>query len=277
MDDLNTKLRELQLTQLEILKVIDKFCKTNNIKYSLYAGSLLGAVRHKGFIPWDDDLDICMERSEYDKFIKVWLEKGPKGYILQNKETEPSFTQSFTKIRKDHTTFLQNEDKKGKYHTGIFVDIFPIDRMPNEGVAKRIFDIRCMLYQLYTREFVPPKSGKITKLVTSVLLKCTSSKIRKKIRIRLLKKITKNNNNKNLNTSSISTRESINIRFPKDMLDSYTFIKFEDGEFMCFKDWDEHLKCAFGDYMKLPPKEEQTWKHHPLIIDFERNFEEINQ
>ena len=146
-----------------------------------------------------------------------------------------------------------------------------------KGVAKRIFDIRCMLYQLYTREFVPPKSGKITKLVTSVLLKCTSSKIRKKIRIRLLKKITKNNNNKNLNTSSISTRESINIRFPKDMLDSYTFIKFEDGEFMCFKDWDEHLKCAFGDYMKLPPKEEQTWKHHPLIIDFERNFEEINQ
>lgn len=275
--EFKNELRELQLIQLEILKVIDKFCKTNNIKYSLYAGSLLGAVRHKGFIPWDDDLDICMERSEYNKFIDEWLKKGPEGYILQNKETEPSFTQSFTKIRKDHTTFLQSEDEAGKYHTGIFVDIFPIDRMPNEGVAKRIFDIRCMLYQLYTREFVPPKSGKITKLATSVLLKCTSSKSRKRIRSRLLKKITENDNDYSLNTTAIETMASLKIRFPKDMLDSYTFLKFEDGEFMCFKDWDEHLRCKFGDYMKLPPKEEQTWKHHPLIIDFERNFEEINQ
>lgn len=275
MNDLEANLRELQLTQLEILKVIDKFCKINNIKYSLYAGSLLGAVRHKGFIPWDDDLDICMERSEYDRFIRKWKETCFDEYILQNKETEPRFTQSFTKIRKDHTTFLQKGERTGEYHTGIFVDIFPIDRMPDDGFAKKLFDFRCMLYQLYTREFVPPKANRFVKIGTSILLMCTPLKIRKKIRIRLLKQITKNNSNRDLNTSSISTKESIKIRFPKDMFDSYTFLEFEGEKFMCFTDWDEHLKCAFGDYMKLPPKEEQKWKHHPLIIDFARNLEEI--
>lgn len=272
---INENLRKLQLTQLEILKVIDVFCKENNIKYSLYAGSLLGAVRHKGFIPWDDDLDICMARNEYNRFIRQWLEHSPKGYLLQNKETEPGFTQSFTKIRKDHTTFLQEMDKKGKYHSGIFVDVFPIDRMPDEGIKKKIFDFRCMLYQLYTREFVPPKSSPAVRFLSAVLLKAVPAKKRKKHREKLLYQITKNNTDHSLNAAAIETMASLKIRFPKDMLDDYTYLKFEDAEFMCFKKWDEHLKCKFGDYMKLPPEEERAWRHRPVILDFDRNYGEI--
>lgn len=272
---LNENLRKLQLTQLEILKVIDNFCKENNIKYSLYAGSLLGAVRHKGFIPWDDDLDICMPRSDYDRFIKLWMEHGPKGYLLQNKETESGFTQSFTKIRKDHTTFLQEMDRKGKYHTGIFVDVFPIDRMPDEGIRKKIFNFRCMLYQLYTREFVPPKEGRSVRFLSAALLKAVPVKKRKKYREKLLYQITEYNADHSLSTAAIETMASLKIRFPEDMLDEYTYLKFEDAEFMCFRKWDEHLKCKFGDYMKLPPEEERAWRHCPIVLDFDRNYEEI--
>lgn len=277
MNDLNInqKLRKLQLTQLEILKMIDGFCRENNIKYSLYAGTLLGAVRHKGFIPWDDDLDICMSRKEYDRFIRKWLHCGPKGYLLQNKETDPQFTQSFTKIRKDYTTFLQNVDGNRKYHTGIFVDVFPIDRMPNDGFKKKIFDLRCMLYQLYTREFVPPKSNGYVKFLSGLFLKIIPPEKRKTCRKRLLHQITKNNDDHSLNTAAIETLASLKIRFPKDMLDEYTYLQFEDAEYMCFKKWDEHLKCKFGDYMKLPPKEERIWKHHPIMLDFDRNYEEL--
>lgn len=83
------KLRQLQLIQLEILKFFDNFCREHNLKYSLYAGSLLGAIRHHAFIPWDDDLDVCMSRFEYDRFIALWNQSPPGGYILQNKENSP--------------------------------------------------------------------------------------------------------------------------------------------------------------------------------------------
>ena len=99
---MDNKLRKLQLIQTEMLEVVDVFCKKHNIPYSLYAGTLLGAVRHQGFIPWDDDLDICMSRENYNRFIELWTKEKPKGYILQNKETDPEFTQSFTKIRKEN-------------------------------------------------------------------------------------------------------------------------------------------------------------------------------
>lgn len=273
---MDEKLRPLQLMQLEILKMVDSICRENNINYSLYAGTLLGAVRHQGFIPWDDDLDICMERDEYDKFIRVWEELRPRGYILQNKENTPAFPQSFTKIRKDHTTFLQNDYERGEYHTGVFIDIFPIDRMPSNKVKQYIFKLQCMFYQLFTREFVPPKSSGIVKKVSAFLLWCIPKKNRRKTRSKLLKRITQYNNRNDFNIATIETVETMQIKYPVDMLNSYTSLKFEDSEFMCFSKWDEYLKGTYGDYMKLPPESDRAWKHHPIILDFEKNYEELD-
>ena len=108
------KLRKLQLTQLEMLKYVDSFCKANGINYSIAYGTLLGAVRHKGFIPWDDDLDICMPRDDYNKFIELW--KDTDTYLLQNHNTDNDFSQSFTKIRKKNTAFVQEVDLNCNYH-----------------------------------------------------------------------------------------------------------------------------------------------------------------
>ncbi len=270
------KLRPLQLTMLEILKVFDKFCREHDLKYSLYAGSLLGAVRHNGFIPWDDDLDVCMERSEYDRFITLWEQSPPEGYILQNKENAPVYWQSFSKIRKDHTTFLQEEREGGNYHTGIFLDVFPLDRMPNGKLNRAIYKWHCMKYQLLTREFVPPKAGAIIRMGSAVILGCTPKCCREKIRRNTLKKITRFNNQRNLEIAAIETMASLRRPFAPDMLDEYVDLPFEDGEFMCFAGWDDHLRRKFGDYMQLPPVEERAWRHHPIIIDFEHNYEELN-
>ena len=132
----DSKLEQLHKTQLEILHVVDDVCREEDIRYSLYAGTLLGAVRHHGFIPWDDDIDICMARSEYDRFIDLWEEKAPAGYILQNKQNSPGVAFSFTKIRKDHTAFVETEWEIGRYHNGIYLDIFPIDRIPDGSLRK---------------------------------------------------------------------------------------------------------------------------------------------
>ena len=269
------KLRPLQLTMLEILKVFDKFCREHDLKYSLYAGSLLGAVRHKGFIPWDDDLDVCMERSEYDRFVALWEQLPPEGYILQNKENTPAYWQSFSKIRKDHTTFLQEEREVGKYHTGIFLDIFPLDRIPDDKLNRAFYKWHCMKYQLLTREFVPPKAGTLVRLGSSVILACIPKSCREKVRQNTLKKVSRYNSQRDLEVAAIETMASLRKPFAPDMLDAYIYLPFEDGEFMCFAGWDDHLRRKFGDYMQLPPVEERAWRHHPIVIDFEHNYEEL--
>lgn len=275
MDENDNTLRQLQLTQLDILKIIDKICRENGLRYSLYAGTLIGAVRHKGFIPWDDDLDICMSRSDYNRFIKLWNIIKPEGYLLQNKENSPDFTQSFTKIRKDHTTFLQSDLERGKYHVGIFVDIFPIDRMPTNKVEKFFFWWNCLKYQLYTREFIPPKGNFVEKMVSSILLKSVPRKKRKQKREKLLQKITRFNNDSTLPTVAIEITRTMKQPMPSSLMNQFIYLSFEGSDFMCFKEWDEYLKRKYGDYMKLPPESECMWKHHPLIIDFTHNLEEI--
>ena len=270
-------LRKLQLTQLEILKVFDSFCREYDLKYSLYAGSLLGAVRHRGFIPWDDDLDVCMSRGDYDRFIRLWTENPMEGYVLQNKENSGYFGQSFTKIRKDHTTFLQEKKEIGNHHTGIFLDVFPVDRIPNGKRNRAVFKARCMVYQLLTREFVPPKSNVIVRLGSGMILACVPKSLRPKLRERLLKQITKYNADATLETVFIETMATIGKPHSPHLGEEYVEMPFEDGVFMCFAHWHDYLTRKFGNYMEFPPEEERMWKHHPIILDFEHNYEELKR
>ena len=269
---MNNKLRELQITQLEMLKLLDRICKENKLKYSLYAGTLLGAVRHGGFIPWDDDLDICMLRKDYERFIQIWNELSINGYILQNKENTPNFTQTFTKIRKDHTTFLQDSKEANKYHTGIFIDIFPIDRLPPSKIAKFFFKCNAVKYLLFTREHIPNNSGIIKKLLSRFVLFLCKNK--EKARTKALEQIVKYNHNNEYNFIIVETFEALNITYPSTLCSSFTTIKFEDFDAMCFSDYTQALSLLYGDYMKLPPESERTWKHHPILLDFNKNYGE---
>ncbi len=264
------KLRELQLTQLEILKVIDQVCRKHDISYSLYAGTLLGAVRHQGFIPWDDDLDICMSRLDYNRFLEVWPLENPQGYLLQNKENSPDFTQSFTKIRKENTTCQLKVEVGLKYHQGIYVDVFPVDRFPAGKLQQKRFRLECMLYQLYSREFVPPQGNKIVRSGSKLLLTLTPKRWIAPIRKKLEKSITRYAGDSSLPTIFIESMRTLGTLYPADMLDDYVRLPFEDGEFMCFAKWDENLRLKFGNYMQLPPVDQRTWCHPPERIDFEK-------
>ena len=275
-EQVEQQLRKLQLAELSILKTIDNFCAEHGIRYSLYLGTMLGAARHGGFIPWDDDLDICMLREEYEKFLELWKEFGPPGYILQNKENTPNFAPAFSKIRKDHTTFLSQEDVGKGYHVGIYVDIFPIDRLPNGAFPRLLFTYRSLKYLLFSREFIPPEGSLLEKAVASILLRLYPPQKRQNARDRLRQKITKNKGNHALEAVCIETVELMGKHMPGAMFDSYVRIPFEDGHFMCVKDWDLCLKIRYGDYKKLPPEEQRQWKHHPVCIDFEKNYDEIS-
>ena len=269
----NSDLRRLQLTMLEMLKVFDAFCKEHNLKYSLYGGTMIGAVRHHGFIPWDDDLDVCMEREDYERFLKLWNENPPKGYFLQNKESEEAFTQTFTKIRKNGTTFLQFESERGKIHTGIFIDVFPHDRIPSSGIKRWIYQYRTMKYELYTREFTPPKASLFVKIISALLLLITSHNQRMKTRAKLLNKLTAYDSDKSLEVSSTSCLGGVIRPFPPSFWNgNCVLMSFEDAQFPCAPGWDDALQHEFGDYMQLPPEESRLWKHHPIVLDFEKGI-----
>ena len=265
---METKIRQLQLTELEILSVIDQFCRNNNIKYSLYAGTLLGAVRHKGFIPWDDDIDICMSRKNYNRFIKLWNRQNPNGYTLQNKDNTPEFSQSFTKIRKDNTIFIQKGEEHYNYHKGIFIDIFPIDRMPRNILKKYLFYFQCVLYQICCRGTVPKDINALKKISLHLIYKCMPFEQRDITRKKLLRMITQNNKNPNNPCVGIEIMRTAMMPLPADLMDNYIELTFENRKFMCIEKWDEYLTAEYNNYMTLPPENERVWTHHPVKLEF---------
>lgn len=119
----------IQNVLLEILLEIDRVCKIYGIHYSLCYGTLLGAVRHKGFIPWDDDLDIAMLRPEYDKFTKVCQSAFKKRFFLVDASTEEAYPYDFAKVVKEQTVYLERGAEYKNIHKGIYVDIFPLDNV----------------------------------------------------------------------------------------------------------------------------------------------------
>ena len=253
--------------ELKILDHIDRFCKDNKLKYSLAYGTLLGAVRHGGFIPWDDDVDIIMPRYDYELLVSSW---NIPGYILQNKRTNGDFDQNFTKIRKDHTTFIQFEfEKQVSYHTGIFVDIFPADRVAPNALARKAQYIYGAMNLLYTREHISGEKSSIIERVLLAVPHNTRLKIQKQFENKLQKW-----NNIETEFMNASTLRELCVYFPSDLFDEMIDIEFEGKKYMCTRKYDAFLKSYYGDYMQLPPEEERVLMHHPLVVDFDHNYTE---
>lgn len=274
MNTENKMIQCLQTTEQEILDVIHQICVDHGLRYSLAYGTLIGAVRHQGFIPWDDDIDIIMPRDDYEQLLKIWQSEAPKGYILQNSRTDLDFSQNFTKIRKDHTTFLQSESERDKsYHKGIFVDIFPGDRVAPSKLGKTIQFCACAVNLLYSRGF-PSGSGGLVSFAEKILLKLPEKKY-PSYRSRAEKIIRKWNHNTALQFVFPSTIEFSRKYHSADLFEHLKMIEFNGKQYLCVADSDAMLRRDYGDYMQLPPEEERIWKHHPIIIDFQRNFDEI--
>lgn len=268
--------RQIWATEQEILDVIHQVCTEHGLRYSLAYGTLIGAVRHKGFIPWDDDIDIMMPREDYEKLIAVWNQSAPKGYILQNTRTDSDFTQNFTKIRKDHTTFLQGEEERTKqYHKGIFVDIFPGDRVPSGKIGQKMQYIACAVNLLYSRGHTSG-SGGVIGVTERILLNVSKEKYITR-REYAEKKIRCWNGDGSLQYVFPSTIGSSRKYYPANLFENLKTIGFNGKEYMCVADADTILRIEYGDYMQLPPEEDRVWKHHPILIDFEHNYEELSR
>ena len=269
-------LKELHKIQIEMLNEIDRICKENDITYFLVGGTLLGAVRHKGFIPWDDDIDIGMLRKDYDKFKELCLNNDVlnKKYFLHCLETDDNYWLSFMKVRKNNTTFGEKFIKILDTHKGVFLDIFPYD---NAKYEKNFFQkIRGFL---------------ILNIKDAVLCKHKLRKVsncRRKFAVGLLmmlslKQLHRFQNylyyiKKNKDTKYIVCFAGAGSPFKETIERTKVFpvkkIEFEGNMYPCVKDPDFYLKRLYGDYMKLPPKNKRV-THNPETISFTegKNYE----
>lgn len=258
-------LRKLQLTQLEILVEFDRVCRKNNIKYCLACGTLLGAVRHKGFIPWDDDVDVWMMRDEYDRFCKISDSELGDSFFFQNWDTDPYFNSAYGKIRKIGTRYVRVGQEKMKYKDGIYIDVLPLDNAPNLYWDRWSMLVRAWMFRKLTYAKAGSMCEKsVFKRLIFLLLSLYPQKLAKKQFQHL---ITKYNDRETLFCKCLGDI-GFNAHW-KDDFREYIDCEFEGHLFWIPSGYDSVLKKSIGmNYMQLPPADMRKPHANASFIDF---------
>lgn len=269
------KLEEIWKVELEILDEIDRVCRENGLRYSLAYGTLLGAVRHKGFIPWDDDIDIMMPREDYDRLRSIWREKAKEGFILEDETMFTDYANNFGKVRKDHTTFLQFESERASsHHTGLFVDIFAGDRVAPGRLARKLQYSEFALSLLYNRDYTSGAKG-VRGFAEKFLLRVVPKRSHRKLSNALGRRSRRWNGDSSSQIVFPNDPTSLTRYYPGDLFENLIRVPFQGKEYSVFREYDAVLRLRYGDYLQLPPEEERIWRHHPILVDFTRNYDEI--
>lgn len=260
-------LRRVQLVQLEILKEIKRVCDKNSIKYFLTAGTLLGAVRHKGFIPWDDDLDVGMLKEDYDKFCEIAPKELDEKYYFQNWHNDKTFSLEIGKVRKKNTVYV--EAKSNNPNVGIFVDVIVYSNAP-ENVTERekswakMLNIHRMLIGLSgCNPWIENGKTDIKKRIGYFFYTLVGRIIGRK---KLIEKFEKIRNNKPSGILFHMVEGSKLGLMKREWYDNTIELPFEDGKFPCPIGYDGYLCNAYGDYMTPPPEEKRKNRHQILNV-----------
>ncbi len=280
----SNELEQLHKLQLRMLGVFHRICTDNHLIYWADGGTALGAVRHGGFIPWDDDIDVSMTRDDYEKFKIVSKEHlSCNGLFLQDYTTESNIPYNYMKIRLDGTKFSEYCNRNLKMHQGIYIDIFPYDKVPKNDDKRHIqfmqagfLEALWVLRQTPDR-FLRPQNAKdwlkafLRKMLHWSVQAVPGSLIQNKLQSVMTKY-------KDLDDYYLAYVCSPKLEFTnweKTVFIPPKIMKFEDLEIMVPADIHAFLSKFFGNYMKLPPKDRQTG-HRPFIFSLGR-FEKNNQ
>ena len=270
--------RKMQLLELGMLVDFDRVCRKFNIKYSILGGTILGAVRHKGFIPWDDDADIGMLREEYEKFKLVASELNPKICYFQDNTRDSEYRWGYGKLRRTGTQYVRCGQEHLKCKTGIFIDIFPLDDVPNSIILQMFQDFYCFC----CRKILWSEVGKKTNTGLLRIWYSVLSIIPISIVFYLLRLYSSRSNNNSCNLvrtlcytsiGKLYYKHSLKQRYglPKRWFLDCVEYDFENTKLMGSRDYDEVLSFWFGDYMQPPPPEKRQQHSACSYIDFGDN------
>ena len=270
-------LKDLHKKEIELLQAVHDACEAMNVKYVIMHGTLLGAVRHHGFIPWDDDIDICMTRENYDTFLREGSQYLPSNLMIQHVIFEENCPNYYAKVRDVNTTFLHKEHINLDINQGIFIDVFPIDKIKNgkiriatEFYKRKWFDL---IVNCYNPDYVASIQRTRSKLIGEVLhwfIRKSVFRIRdwrkyilkEDARRRFLHKIGDD-------CTFISIYRNVTDKF--SLFEKRREYDFDGSVFYGPEDYDTILEELYGDYMRIPPKEKQI-THDPLFVDLDRGY-----
>lgn len=260
------ELKQLQNVEAEILAEFVRICDKHKLNYVLMGGSCLGAIRHDGFIPWDDDIDVGMNRDEYNRFIEIQKDELNDKYYFESMETDDEYNLIQGKIKKKGTIYAEVGNNLPKEKQGIWIDIFPLDNVSdNDKEMKRdfykVFAKKMMISFKLGNDHHSKSKGK--ELVLKGLKFCSHFINVNKQKQKLNKLLIKHNNKKTKRVISYGSGYLLKAVFDSDYCTNRILHKFMDKEYYIPKNYDKFLRQLYNDYMQLPPKEKQA-PIHPI-------------
>ncbi len=253
-------IEDVKKIQLEILEHVTAFCDKKNLRYTLAYGTLLGAVRHKGYIPWDDDIDIHMPRPDYEKFLELYNRETDGVYRAVSYEIDKNYKMPFAKVHHPSTLIREFHFKPGVF--GIYIDIFPIDGIASPWQAticaqcKRLLFVKSRVF-LETMSFGEKMRLAITKLLLFPVTESLLLKITRKVALH-------KEYDACAQVCSLASRTAPKEIFPREMFNNLIKLPFEGKEYLAVKDYDAYLTSQYGNYMQLPPEEKRISTHNSV-------------
>lgn len=267
MEKMNTK--DIQLQSLKVLKDVHEFCKNNHINYTLYGGTLIGAIRHQGFIPWDDDIDIAIPRPDYERFVRSY--QSANGYQLFARERQGNDVYlAYARVCDMKESYVRAETYPwSKFKTGVWIDVFPLDGMPSDmdsaikhtQKANRIFEKTNRARGIMAALNARGKESKLVYLLKTIGWRMILPYYKQWNKlIAVCKKYNFNNSSyfSNIAFGGYGIKEYC----PKEVFkDGFILHPFEDSEFYIMAGYDMALRMKYGDYMTPPPADKQVAQH----------------
>lgn len=270
-------IRDIQKKCLNILKIFDRFCQKNKLLYYVCGGCCIGAVRHQGFIPWDDDIDVMMPREDFEKLKILWPQQITDGRYVFNDNTEEVYQRSmWASISDETTTFIKERQKDLDVSHGIKLEIIPLDGCPNKRIERYIQIFWALIRQIYINQESPISKGKAMRWAGNLLL-CLHRTWRSRYRAacRAEKRMTKFPFDSSDRVTELTTRFKYMVNeYPKEAFESAVWMEFEDTTIPIPIGYDTYLSMAFGDYMKLPSEAERVPKHESVFIDIHNSYKQ---
>lgn len=269
------ELRAIQEKSLEILVYFKEFCQKHGLLFYFCGGCCIGAIRHKGFIPWDDDIDVFMPRKDYERLAQLWPKEADPQYAYCRSDKGHYLRSLLSAVSDENTTFIKERQQDLDISHGIRLEILPLDGCPESRFARKRQILWALIYSMFNNNEAPTSKGKGAYLLGRFLLALAPTQ---GMRYRVWRLAEKRMSRypitpETKHITELCARYQYMVNdYPAEAFASAKWVEFEGLSMPVPIGYDTYLRMAFGDYMQLPPEEERIPKHEAVLVDTEHSY-----